>query len=308
MSDLRTQGRVILDRTADRLRGGHVDFGMESLRNGLDRLRTSMEPDEWDRFVTSDVRRHPLASLVVESPFTRRALEKPRGFAGDAVMLDYAYGATDLPEGTSPLGRAIYRWEYQTQSCRAVRARRDMLTEFLEDVAAERKEPRVLSVACGHLREVEDSTAVAEERLGALFALDQDPDSLAVVEAMLGDRGVRPVRQSAVGLIRGKTTFTDLDFVYVSGLYDYLGAPLATALTRTLFDYLVPGGRLLIANLTADLSDIGYMEACMDWRLIYRSEGDLEALTAQLDDGSIADQGTFRDASGVVAFMELRKA
>src|SRR5215475_11877146 len=34
---------------------------------------------------------HPFAELVLQDPYSRRAREKPRGYAGDAVMLDYIY-------------------------------------------------------------------------------------------------------------------------------------------------------------------------------------------------------------------------
>src|SRR5215471_14831280 len=34
---------------------------------------------------------HPLHRMALEDPFTERAFSKPRGYAGDAVMLDYIY-------------------------------------------------------------------------------------------------------------------------------------------------------------------------------------------------------------------------
>ena len=53
---------------------------------------------------------------------------------------------------------------------------------------------------------------------------------------------------------------------------------MATRLTHRLFSMLKPGGRLLIANFTPSASGRGYMEAFMDWRLIYRSPDELLAL------------------------------
>jgi hypothetical protein len=47
--------------------------------------------------------------LIQEDPFTRRAFEKPRGYPGDAALLDYVYdgvnAAASLPVTTSNLGR-----------------------------------------------------------------------------------------------------------------------------------------------------------------------------------------------------------
>src|ERR1700739_1428470 len=39
---------------------------------------------------------HSLHKRMLEDPFTRRAFEKPRGYVGDAVMLDYIYRPQDL--------------------------------------------------------------------------------------------------------------------------------------------------------------------------------------------------------------------
>ena len=39
---------------------------------------------------------HPIWQLLMEDPYTRRAFEKPRGYAGDAVMLDFVYSGPPL--------------------------------------------------------------------------------------------------------------------------------------------------------------------------------------------------------------------
>jgi hypothetical protein len=49
------------------------------------------------------------------------------------------------------------------------------------------------------------------------------------------------------------------------------------------------------------------MEGCMDWRLIYRYEHELEELTASLAEDSIESQRTFRDPNGTIAFLEIQK-
>ncbi len=41
------------------------------------------------------------------------------------------------------------------------------------------------------------------------------------------------------------------------------------------------GGMLLIANFTPDSHGRGYMEAFMDWQLIYRDESQLYSLAAE---------------------------
>ena len=52
---------------------------------------------------------HPIAKIVLEDPedpYVRRAFDKPRGYAGDAIMLDFIYKPG--PVSASLLGAAIH--------------------------------------------------------------------------------------------------------------------------------------------------------------------------------------------------------
>lgn len=67
-------------------------------------------------------RAHPLHALVQQDPFTHRAASKPRGYAGDAVMMDYIYESR-APEGTSEVGRAVFAATTR-RACRCATAAR----------------------------------------------------------------------------------------------------------------------------------------------------------------------------------------
>jgi hypothetical protein len=57
-------------------------------------------------------------------------------------------------------------------SCRAVRHRRDLIAATIDETCAARPGARILSVACGHLREAALSDAVMTGALSTLIALD----------------------------------------------------------------------------------------------------------------------------------------
>ncbi len=59
----------------------------------------------WDRVVTT-LRNHPLHSDLMLDPYVNRAFHKPRGYAGDAEMMDLVYTRT-APKDTSPLGSGL---------------------------------------------------------------------------------------------------------------------------------------------------------------------------------------------------------
>jgi hypothetical protein len=140
---------------------------------------------------------------------------------------------------------------------------------------------------------------------GTLYALDQDERNLAVVAREQKGRGVEPIRCSIASLLRGRQRWMGLDLVYVSGLFDYLTMGLAIRLTRSLFDRLGPRGRMLIANFRPNNQGRGYMEAFMDWQLIYRDETDMETLASAVAADRIAEQRISSEGNANIVFLEI---
>jgi len=207
----------------------------------------------------------------------------------------------------SQIGTRLYDWSVEGAGCRSVRARREILAALIDRVAGDRPMPRILSVACGHLREAQQSEAVRGGAVGEFVALDQDSLSLDLVEREQACFNVKPVRASIRRLLVNARSFGDFDLVYAAGLYDYLAAPTARTLTRALFSALRPGGTLLVANFAPNLPDIGYMEAIMDWRLIYRDEREVEQFAADIPEVEIASKELFRDDPENVVYLSLRR-
>jgi hypothetical protein len=127
-------------------------------------------------------------------------------------------------------------------------------------------DPHVVSVACGHLRE--RSAGVG----GSWIAIDQDPESLALVQRDHDPAQVRTVCASVSALVRSNVALPPADLVYSSGLYDYLSRRMASRLTRFLLSRLKVGGNLLIANFAPGTFGRGYLSGVMDWDRNYRDE------------------------------------
>lgn len=277
----------------------------EDLLEELRRTRASMSADEWKAYTIRVSTNHPIRPLLLEDPFTRRAAEKPRGYAGDAVMIDYIYGHYDI-NGTSKRGKVILDYLLSRPLSQAVRHRRDALTRAIDETAAARSDAEVLALACGHLREAADCEAIVQHKLGRFVALDHDPASLRIVDEQSGKHGVETVCRSVFDM-----NFADLgrfDLIYSAGLYDYIWQGAAKQLTSYVFAMLKPGGRMLIANVTPEHPDAGYLEAIMDWWLIYRSDGQLTALSQHIPPSDIGTRRVFRDPTGCVGFLELVRA
>jgi extracellular factor (EF) 3-hydroxypalmitic acid methyl ester biosynthesis protein len=241
-------------------------------------------------------------------PFTMRARNKPRGYAGDAIMIDHIYGTTtEEAPPTDTHSTNIYKFAIASPAPRAVRYRRYRLALLIDQVAQQLARPiSVLSVAAGHARELDLSTAYTSGMVQRMVTLDQDPQSIEVIRRNHGSK-VQCVQASIRGLLTGKQDLGQFDVIYSAGLYDYLSQDTATRLTSQMFSMLNPGGSLLYANFAPDIEDVGYMEAAMDWWLTYRDSEETWQLSQGIDPQAMGKVDRFTDPDENIHFVRLRK-
>ncbi|MHC4892069.1 MAG: class I SAM-dependent methyltransferase [Planctomycetota bacterium] len=280
---------------------------LSRLFEGLRELRHRAGAESWPE-LRQAIQAHPVRELIHEDPMTRRSFEKPRGYAGDAVLLDYIYGEpVEAQDGPSPRARAVQRYATGRPAAAAVRHRRQWLA-FQIDRAADRalaegrEGARVLSVACGHLREGRDSVALQTGAISECVAVDADARSLAEVERAFAGR-VQPVQMSVARLLARAERLGEFDLVYSAGLYDYLDDALARRLTARLFERLRPGGRLIVTNFLPQVADVGYMETFMGWELIYRDLDGVRDFAGDIDPDRIRRLEVSQDPFGAVGTL-----
>ena len=287
----------------------NIHQSMDELMTGLKGLRDSLSLDEWKAFASHCIG-HPLRELVHQDPFTARAFAKPRGYAGDAGLIDFIYQNDSVQielENSTWLGKQIYKSTCAAPAARAVRCRRDIAADIIDQLADEIKFPHILSVACGHLDEARHSDALQAGKIGRFVGYDQDPLSLAVIKQRLGHLApIESIQGRVKDLIHGKHNLGQYHLVYSLGLFDYLPRQLAKRVIQSMFELLNPGGRLLIANVVHDIRDAGYMESFMDWKLISRSIDEMVEFVEAFDDGA-ARSRTFMEENQNVVFLEIRK-
>jgi extracellular factor (EF) 3-hydroxypalmitic acid methyl ester biosynthesis protein len=311
MGFLTEQANALFDLVLPSLQEGAYHEGMDCLFKGLAQLKQESCPAAWELFCRSEFTHHPIATIVHQDPITRHSFVKPRGYPGDAALLDLIYTPDVPPEGSSPEGVGVWGYTVLAPEATAVRERKYILSKVIDEVAAHAPSPRILSVACGHLREFGLSEAAMSGvfcRNGMFLALDQDKDSLAEVERCCGHWGVRTELGTVKSILQGRLKNTRFDFVYAAGLYDYLSDRLATRLTARLFDSLLPGGRMLVANFMPGGFGAGYIETFMDWHLIYRGSSEMEGLAAEVPPAHIATRRSFKNRNHHISYLELLRA
>ncbi|HEX5657139.1 MAG TPA: class I SAM-dependent methyltransferase [Polyangiales bacterium] len=284
---------------------GEVEGGMTLLVDGLQDLRSSLPPEAW-RSACGDCLAHPIRNTVHQDPLTRRAFHKPRGYAGDAVTIDYYYGHWDgLLDDVTPLGMRLLSFVSAHPAAQAVRYRRDYIARVL-DAEARRKPLRALSVASGHVREAHHCQALRTGGVSELVALDQDPESLALVASTFAGLPITPLRARIRDLLPGKLELGSFDLVYSLGLYDYLERDTARTLTERLASMLAADGLLVLANFLPEMPASGYSESFTDWPLVLRTQAEMEALTTNLDASRFVTHSE-RDPWSAVTYLTVRR-
>lgn len=306
----RATANVFLDDIHSRLtdRSLDVSFAMSELLKGLDNIRAGALHPEWCNFAKEDCAKHRLRHLLHLDPLTQRSSARPRGYPGDAELLDLIYDSRGVDRIVTELGRDIYRFNYDLPAPQSVRARRDHLARKIDEIASEIPDTRILSMACGHLREAALSRAIVERRVSEIIAVDSDVETLSVVEKDLDELNVIPVHGSVRAILSGKLQWSGMHFVYSAGLFDYLSDPTGRRLAARLFSMLAPGGTLLIANFAPHPQGAGYTEAFMDWWLLHRDEAAVDALLADFPSSNISARQTYRDQLGNIVYLEVVRA
>ncbi|TWT83670.1 hypothetical protein CA13_51370 [Planctomycetes bacterium CA13] len=285
-----------------------IENAVDQLFRGLRSIREKTPKDQWKEMIQFG-RNHALCQLVHQDPFTRRAFEKPRGYAGDAVMMDYIYGREEdwnQPDATA-LGSAIFNYTSGAPASAGVRERRCYIAELLDRIGREKSNQHALAVAAGHLREASLSSAIRRNRFDRFVAMDADAQSLEEIQQAYGRFGVDAVVANIRRMLTGRLDLGTFDLIYTTGLYDYLADSTAKRLTANLFDHVRPGGRLVIANFLPEIRDVGYMEMYMDWHLIYRSRGQMMVLADDLDQSSVEEVRIVAESNENVVIMEMTK-
>jgi SAM-dependent methyltransferase len=244
----------------------------------LHSLRAKSSPALWQHLIPL-AQNHPIASYFLEDPFTRWSFVKPRGYSGDAQLIDFIYGHPSLDAEiakSTPTGLALYEVNRNSSASIAVRERRDLLTRHVDEIASSRgAETEILTVAAGHLREANRSVALEERRIKRWVALDQDPMSIGSIRNDFAGTCIEAVDGSVRSLLTNAHDLGTFDFVYAAGLYDYLNDKVSIKLTKKCLEMLKPNGVFMFANFSEDIIADGYMETFMNWALLLRTEEDM---------------------------------
>jgi len=224
--------------------------------------------------------------LFVKGKCLQKSLNKPYGYAGDFEIIDDIY--QNQPD-TVGFDRLYDNYFQMSAICHAVRNRKEDFKRFA--LRAMRDNPKknfkILVLASGPCRDVyELLSGPLHDRRDVIFhCFDADPNSMEYGKTLLGnDMRVTFFKQNAVRLALRKDITKNMeggyDFIFSTGLFDYLDEKISVRLIHNLRELLSARGVVAISDVRDRFSNpsIYFMEWVADWNLVYRDDDDFRKI------------------------------
>ncbi len=224
----------------------------------------------------------------MRSYYAERSYHKPKGYAGDFLMIEHVY--KNVPQGDGRLGELVDAFCLQRPASRAIRGRRRLMAEQLARLTAPLAEKgeriAIMNLACGPNRELFDFLKGCEySELIEALCVDIDSEALQYTNRYVNTfshlASIRLMSENVIkwSLGRVKHQIGPQNIIYSVGLCDYLDDRLFKAMITRCYQYLKPGGALILGNYTQH-KDAVFMDRILRWELIYRTREQMEQLFA----------------------------
>lgn len=264
------------------------------------RLAARVHEDKQQRIGYKSYTERTITQMLLNGPGWARCYYKPAGYPGDYKIMNYGY--EQRPEGTTVAQKFLHL--LGMSASRAIITRMEMVASLVADYANARRveggsEFVITSVGCGPARELEDILdETPEDVRWRVNLVDQEPAALNYAFeriAAMKDRDrlraagfnisfremLRPIPDNAV--------FVNNDVIYSSGFVDYLNPLLAQRFVKRLYDFVKPGGQVIIGNVNnLPTGMIWPLEYVTDWSLYFRNEDEMRAMAGEVPDAKVS--------------------
>lgn len=255
---------------------------------------------------------HP---YFMSSPFPYRCYSKPLGYAGDYEMMRMIQ--RENAEGPNLFAKFVNVFLTNIPIANSVKNRTAKLVQLLEEgVESAEKEGREfnsLSIGCGPALEVKQFLEKKSPKTKCNFnLLDFNEETLkfAVNQANEANNSdlckisgeINSVHELLKRSIDKKLEQEKYDFVYCSGLFDYLSDRVCSKLVKLFYSMIKPGGKVFITNMHSNNYHHHIMEVIFEWYLIYRDEETVSNFAPELK-----NQNLYTDSTGVNLCLEITK-
>jgi hypothetical protein len=243
---------------------------------------------------------------LIAGPGWGRSYWKPLGYPGDFQIMNWIYDGA--PQGDSI--RAKFLHQLSLVGSKAVKTRMESLADLIVEASAKRSVSdrafELASIGSGPAREVEPILAKSNPaiRFKSTF-VDQEPlaleNALGLARRIGGGRlDVQALNISFKEMLNPSplaASFSDKDVIYSAGLVDYLNPLLAQRFVKRLYQFVRPGGAVIIGNVNnLPTGMIWSSEYAVDWSLFFRSRAEMMAMANETPGAKVSIRSDSLDA------------
>ena len=224
-------------------------------------------------------------NLINQTPFLKRAYEKPLGYAGDFGLMVMFYDYKD--EGVTIFDKFMHRLSCNQPIAIANKNRVSYLSEIinLNHEKSNTKKFKITSIASGPAQEIKlflENTNIKKDDQIEVILLDQEGLALDYAIKNLKETGnpkcnfkLKALKEDAVLGVIKKKNFTEeiegSDIIICAGLFDYLSDRVSSKMIERMYEFLKPGGSIYIGNVSNENPNQFSMDYFMEWNLVVRS-------------------------------------
>lgn len=276
------------------LYGDKIVSEINTAAQAMEPLCADLSPE--DHFVhKAYFQEHLLEFVTFCSAFSTRAYQKPRGYAGDYVMMNMLCD-DNVYVGRTLFEKCIHRFSITSPSGSLVKSRLQVISQVLEKTVLEtlkkRDRVKVMDLACGPSIPIQAFLRRPEGRCLEVTFIDQDAEAIGFLRSDIqnlkdqygGPAKVHYYNQSIRDLLSDPQQLEVLsgqDLILCSGLFDYLDDDTARLLLQVLYTLAVSLGTLLIGNISPRLTTKIFQWYVNEWPLTYRDEEELKSLAPE---------------------------
>lgn len=232
--------------------------------------------------------RSAIGKYLYESKILKRFYEKPRGYPGDYLMFEMIYDNQPI---SKKLGHYFDKYTLAHIMVQSVRNRKEMMKQLLTAYINEnnKQSVEILNIACGSCREIKELLyeTTFNKNVKYIF-LDQDKEALSFANKSLPHSNTLVemsfLQNDILGTLGWKTEkrmpeMKKKDIIYSMGVVDYFGDNIFERFIKHFYQFLNPGGRLIIAVCgSRNLQNYVALRWFCEWNFFTREEKNMERI------------------------------
>lgn len=288
---------------------------LDLLQTG-NKLAAEIHNDKQRRIGYKSYTERTVSQMLLAGPGWARCYYKPAGYPGDFRIMNYGY--EQKPEGETVAQKFLHL--LGMSASRAIITRMEMVASLVCEYALRRhdgnkSEFTITSVGSGPARELEDILSATPEGVcWRVNLVDQEPAALDYAFeriASMPDRNrlnVAGFNISFREMLRpsqDNTVFVGNDVIYSSGFVDYLNPLLAQRFVKRLYDFVKPGGQVIVGNVNNLSTGMMWpLEYITDWSLYFRNEEEMFAMGREIPGAKVS---VISDPMQAIYFLVVEK-